>query len=211
MLVIDGEADPTISLTSLVSVITRVRDDFQANVSFDLADGAGRLMPVPKSGDGQYPAGAVYAKAPYMVGTVTYQHPDDKPGLIIYVKATLIKKLSFTTEGYRALNADFPHQETVDQFFDPMQFEAYRDLGHCSGRLVISELQLKQTIGSTEKIKDVFVSLKPVSTDPVDEQLKHQGIHHKQSGERPGSAQDLATEQDRQPESKENSGQYDGG
>jgi hypothetical protein len=30
---------------------------------------------------------------------------------------------------YRGLNPDFPHQTTLDQFFDEDQFEAYRQLG----------------------------------------------------------------------------------
>ena len=30
---------------------------------------------------------------------------------------------------YRTLHPDFPHQSTLDQFFDEEQFEAYRQLG----------------------------------------------------------------------------------
>ena len=30
---------------------------------------------------------------------------------------------------YRTLHPDFPHQSTLDQFFNEEQFEAYRELG----------------------------------------------------------------------------------
>jgi hypothetical protein len=30
---------------------------------------------------------------------------------------------------YRSVHADFPHQSTLDQFYDEEQFEAYRQLG----------------------------------------------------------------------------------
>ena len=38
--------------------------------------------------------------------------------------------MSFKVKGYAAQNPEFPHQSTVDQFFDDVQFEAYRELGY---------------------------------------------------------------------------------
>jgi hypothetical protein len=35
--------------------------------------------------------------------------------------------------GYAAANPEFPHQSTVDQWFDETQFESYRRLGIAVG------------------------------------------------------------------------------
>jgi hypothetical protein len=62
------------------------------------------------------------------------------------VKATVIRQMDFTTAGYLANNPAFPHQTTVDQFFDPDQFDAYRFLGYESGVQMVRDLDLKNSI-----------------------------------------------------------------
>ncbi|EJN13732.1 putative membrane protein [Bradyrhizobium sp. YR681] len=139
IILIDGEADATIALPALVSAAVRIREDFKATLTFPDGLGVDRLVPVDKAVG--YPAGAHFAQAPYVVGRVEYED-GSPPSIVIYLKATLIRDLDFTTSGYRAGNPDFPHQTTLDQFFDPTQFEAYRDLGFRSAALMIKELTL---------------------------------------------------------------------
>ncbi|MDI3561301.1 patatin-like phospholipase family protein [Bradyrhizobium sp. Arg816] len=139
IILIDGEADATIALPALVSAAVRIKEDFKATLTFPAGLGVDRLVPVDKAVG--YPAGAHFAQAPYVVGRVEYED-GSPPGIVIYLKATLIRDLDFTTSGYRAGNPDFPHQTTLDQFFDPTQFEAYRDLGFRSAALMIKELKL---------------------------------------------------------------------
>ena len=50
-------------------------------------------------------------------------------GLILYLKLSVTGNEQELIRRYRALNPDFPHQTTLDQFFDEEQFEAYRQLG----------------------------------------------------------------------------------
>ncbi|WP_257167843.1 patatin-like phospholipase family protein [Bradyrhizobium sp. SRS-191] len=139
IVLIDGEADATIALPALVSAAVRIKEDFKATLTFEPAAGVDRLLPVDK--EVGYPAGAHFAKSPYVVGRVRYE--DDSPdSIVIYLKATLIRDLDFTTAGYRAGSPDFPHETTLDQFFDPSQFEAYRDLGFRSASIMIKELGL---------------------------------------------------------------------
>jgi hypothetical protein len=64
----------------------------------------------------------------YAIGTIEY--PDATKGVVVYVKSTLTAGLPADLYGYRARNKDFPHQTTLDQFFDEEQFEAYRELGY---------------------------------------------------------------------------------
>jgi hypothetical protein len=144
ILIVDGEADPQMGLSSLVSATRRIEEDFKAKLDF--ADGMGppRLMMYPERDDGtdpRYPSTARYAAAPFIVGKLTYDHPTEKDGILIYVKSTLIQQMDFKTAGYLALNPDFPHQSTVDQFFNSAQFDAYRCLGYESAEFALSALK----------------------------------------------------------------------
>jgi len=143
VLIIDGEEDPSISLSSLVSATRRIEQDFGARLDFPSGEsGPERLVMYPSSSG--YPAGVKYAKAPFLVGTIAYN--DGSHGVLIYVKSTVIRQMDFTTAGYLANNPAFPHQTTVDQFFDPDQFDAYRFLGYESGVQMIRDLDLQNSI-----------------------------------------------------------------
>jgi hypothetical protein len=140
ILIVDAEADPKISLASLVSATRRIEEDFGATLEFEDGMGPTQLMMYPpKRG---YPADVRYATAPFMLGKLTYRHEKEKEGHLIYIKSTLIEQMDFTTAGYLASNPDFPHQSTVDQFFDSAQFDAYRCLGYESATAAITALKL---------------------------------------------------------------------
>ena len=48
---------------------------------------------------------------------------------MLYLKLSLTGDEVELLKRYRTLHPDFPHQSTLDQFFDEEQFEAYRQLG----------------------------------------------------------------------------------
>ena len=50
-------------------------------------------------------------------------------GLLLYLKLSVTGNESELIQRYRLTHPDFPHQSTLDQFFDQEQFEAYRQLG----------------------------------------------------------------------------------
>ena len=50
-------------------------------------------------------------------------------GLLLYLKLSVTGNESELIRRYRARHPEFPHQTTLDQFFDQEQFEAYRQLG----------------------------------------------------------------------------------
>ncbi|MBB4509568.1 patatin-like phospholipase family protein [Rhizobium leguminosarum] len=138
ILAVDAEQDGEINLSSLVSSANRIKEDFGATIRFLETRGPEVLIGQESH---QYPGGVKIAKSPYIIGEIAYK--DGSHGALIYIKATMISGLDFATDGYRAANPDFPHQTTVDQFFDPEQFEAYRDLGRKSCNLAIKELSLR--------------------------------------------------------------------
>jgi hypothetical protein len=53
----------------------------------------------------------------------------DEIGLLLYSKLSVTGNESELIKRYRMLHPAFPHQSTLDQFFDEEQFEAYRQLG----------------------------------------------------------------------------------
>ena len=82
-----------------------------------------------------------------MVATISYA--DGSMGTLIYLKTALIKDVSFKVKGYAAQNPEFPDQSTADQFFDEVQFEAYRELGYR-----IADKMLKSPAPVSEGEKD---------------------------------------------------------
>lgn len=61
-------------------------------------------------------------------------------GYLIYLKPTMTGDESPELRGYAALNADFPHNPTLDQLYDEDRFESYRQLGEHVGERLCQEL-----------------------------------------------------------------------
>jgi hypothetical protein len=154
ILVVDGEADPSKSLSALVSAARRVNEDFSATISFDPDGGPASLFSTTAM---HYPEGSSYSRRSFLVAQINYK--DGSTGLIIYLKALIPKELSFVSLGYKAKNPDFPNQTTLDQFFSPDQFEAYRELGYQIAWSMLKDLELDARIGDSDLIQDRYDSL----------------------------------------------------
>jgi hypothetical protein len=50
-------------------------------------------------------------------------------GRIVYLKPCFIRDMPADALSYGLMNADFPHESTLDQWFSESQFESYRSLG----------------------------------------------------------------------------------
>lgn len=157
IVVCDGEADKDTSYSGFVSVARRAQEDFGASFYFEPGIGPERMVANLPLG---YPSNAKAAASPYMVARISYPAAGNLPamsGIVIYIKATMIDDVSFVTKGYKGSNPDFPHQSTVDQFFQAEQFEAYRELGYASARKCIRELDLGDLFGSPMRIWDQYL------------------------------------------------------
>jgi len=53
----------------------------------------------------------------------------EETGYLVYLKSSLTGDESQIVSEYHGRRPLFPHESTVDQFFDESQFEAYRELG----------------------------------------------------------------------------------
>jgi choline dehydrogenase-like flavoprotein len=60
---------------------------------------------------------------------VRYLTGPQRTSLLLYLKASRTGDEAADVEEYRALHPDFPHEGTINQFFDEAQWESYRRLG----------------------------------------------------------------------------------
>ena len=118
IVVSDGGADPLYAYEDLGNAVRKIRIDLGISISF------------PET----MPRAFVRADATNrhcVVGQICYRavDPGAKDGVIIYLKPSLTGDEPTDVLHYASTDANFPHQTTVDQFFDEPQFESYRRLG----------------------------------------------------------------------------------
>ena len=108
----DGEQDNNLTFESLGGAVRKCRIDFGVDIQIDprriqKKDGVSRTHCV--------------------VGRIIY--PDDPPGWLLYLKASLMGDEPEDVTQYHSVHKDFPHETTANQFFTESQFESYRKLG----------------------------------------------------------------------------------
>jgi hypothetical protein len=116
---VDGEADPDFTFPGFMTLVRHAQIDFGVEIDAKLDD----LRPDPKTKLSQTHCGLF---------RVHYPRLDDAPkgeGLLLYLKLSVTGNEPELVRRYRLVNPEFPHQSTLDQFFDQEQFEAYRQLG----------------------------------------------------------------------------------
>lgn len=123
ILCVDGEADPTFAFQGLMTLVRHAQIDFGIKIE-------------PKLDDLRPDSETRHSKCHFHLCRIHYPKPDGAPpsdppplGLLLYLKLSVTGNESELIRRYRANNPDFPHQTTLDQFFDQEQFEAYRQLG----------------------------------------------------------------------------------
>jgi hypothetical protein len=121
IIVSDATADAEMSFSDLAHAIRLIQIDMgiKIDVRLDFLVGAGE-----KRLSGVHCA----------IGTIHYT--DDETGELLYIKSSVTGDENVYVSEYRARYALFPHETTLDQFFDEVQFETYRSLGmHVGERL----------------------------------------------------------------------------
>ena len=79
-------------------------------------------------------------------------------GLILYMKLSVTGNELEMIKRYRTVHPDFPHQTTLDQFFDEEQFEAYRQLGVHAAEGLFSRALLQDCVNPIS-VSDWFAGL----------------------------------------------------
>ena len=125
----DATTDPKWLFTDLANAIQKARVDFGIAIRMDTRP----LVPDPETGR---------STTPFVVGEIDYGKGSDgktRMGTLIYIKSTMIDKLPQDLYHYRKEHPSFPDESIADQFFDEVQFEAYRELGFQIGRRVFTQ------------------------------------------------------------------------
>jgi hypothetical protein len=150
----DASGDALYGCGDLHNAMERCRVDFGAEIEIT-ADEIGKITP----------AGAPpRASAHYAIGSIHYTPGDPADdGVLIYVKPALQASDSADLLGYSRTNPAFPHDSTVDQWFDESHFENYRALGEAAGRAALGSI--REAIGRLLALEQAPVS--PAVLTPV--------------------------------------------
>ncbi|MER8595732.1 hypothetical protein NKH33_30005 [Mesorhizobium sp. M1182] len=120
MVCVDGEADPKSTFHGQMTLVRHAQIDFGIRIEPRLDE----FRPDPTS---------KFSRTHSQTFRVHYPEAGDgRPsaiGLILYLKLSLTGDEMELLKRYQAIHPDFPHQSTIDQFYDEEQFEAYRQLG----------------------------------------------------------------------------------
>jgi hypothetical protein len=151
----DAECDPSIGFKSFTEALRHAYVDLGIVVDIDLT------MVRPDTATGmsrshcavglvRYPARQVKGTD----GELVEEHP---VGYLVYLKNSLTGDEPEPVLNYKSEHAAFPHESTVDQFFDDAQFESYRSLGfHIAEQAFAGWIE-------TREFRDWLVSSGPVA------------------------------------------------
>ena len=168
IVVVDAEADADYALDGLGNLVRKARADFSAEIEFvDRAEldrwqesdeeeqqhflkYVGSLEelrsakhdepaqpPAPGLRENDLRPHAAVAFVRYGAAELPAE-ATESTGVLVYIKPTLSGKEPTDIVNYQAANPDFPHQTTVDQFYDEAQWESYRKLGDLIAQRVIA-------------------------------------------------------------------------
>jgi len=125
---VDGSQDGTAAFDDLGATVRKIRIDLGIDIVFD------EPMSIYPRGHPLAAGGRYGAMAEIRYGDV--DGAGAPVGRLLYVKPALRGDEPRDVLQYASANPEFPHQSTVDQFFDESQFESYRKLGsHVVDRL----------------------------------------------------------------------------
>jgi hypothetical protein len=115
----DADADPDYSFEDLANAVEKCRRDFGVKIEIDTS----AIKPGKST---------QLSKAHFAIGKITYpplSGEKENTGVLLYLKSSLTGDESADVLGQRAVDNKFPHDTTVNQFFNETQFEVYRALG----------------------------------------------------------------------------------
>ena len=143
----DAGADPDYAFSDLKNLLIRARNELEISIEFSEEQDPEKIIrPGLRTGESarHYAIGNIFA----LPGK---GEAKEWIGHFIYVKASVTAQKTKSAEEaiyqYKSYHPDFPHESTVDQFFDAEQWEAYRKLGEEIGRDLFSEFDQEVSIG----------------------------------------------------------------
>lgn len=149
ILLSDCGADPDRKFDDFGNAVRRVREDFGVEIRIDVS-------PLRPGADGK-------PRQHMVAGDIVY--PPSEPngvadrGVLLYVKPTLTGSEPPDVTQYARRNESFPHETTLDQFYDEAQWESYRRLGeHAAEQALASITRAGRELKDLPNLAPFFVS-----------------------------------------------------
>lgn len=143
----DAEEDAKFKLEGIGGAIRKCRVDFGVVIDLNLE----ALEPL---GD---PAAS---RLHYSVGLIRYPESEGQCGVIIYIKSSVTGDEPVDVIEFRKRRPEFPHESTLNQFFDESHFESYRALGHHAAQAIFPadarEALKNNNFDVCATLKDIF-------------------------------------------------------
>jgi hypothetical protein len=154
---VDGEADPESTFQGHLTLVRHAQIDLGIRIEPRLDE----IRPDPKSR---------FSRTHSQLFRIVYPKTGDGRaegiGLMLYLKLSLTGDEAELLKRYRSVNPDFPHQSTLDQFYDEEQFEAYRQLGvHVAGGTFAPALMTRNA--RPNDVRDWFEQLAANMLEPA--------------------------------------------
>jgi hypothetical protein len=144
ILLCDNGCDPTYRFDDLGNLARKIRTDFGAELT--------PIAPDAPLGD-HFAASGDFAKRKTRAGKCALAYwivypPSGSAGrrdrsLLNVLKPNMIPEAPLDVVEYRTENEAFPHQSTLDQFFDDAQWESYRKLGEATAEAALDQDSLR--------------------------------------------------------------------
>ena len=214
ILIVDGEMDADFTYGGLANLVRKARIDFGAEVRFlterqldevvveevrpyigtlaQLQRGVWKDVPEDESkphGRLEKPGRDGFSLAHAALARVTYASADGDPeaySWLLYVKPTLTGREPVDVREYHASHPIFPHESTIDQFFDEAQWESYRRLGEYIADVLFGSVENLVPEGGRTLLKDW--GWKPDWTEPVEPEAQDLQVPEPAQAPKPGPA-----------------------
>lgn len=123
IIVSDASADPGYGFEDLANVLRKARIDLGIQITLETRD----LVPG---------ASGAASSQHVVVGDIIYPGVSGPPdtGKLILTKPAVLASDPQDLREYQRAHPTFPHQATINQFFEEDQFESYRELGYQAGK-----------------------------------------------------------------------------
>lgn len=178
IVIVDGEMDADYTCEGLANLVRKARIDFGAEVRFLTEDQLDEVVhkavrpyvgtleqlrrgkwSVQEEQNGAGPHGRLeeagetgLSLAHAALGRITYDSNPKAVSWLLYVKPTLTGREPVDILEYHKAHSKFPHEPTIDQYFDEPQWESYRRLGQYIAEMLFGEIeQLLPGAGSSQK------------------------------------------------------------
>jgi hypothetical protein len=144
ILLCDNGCDPDFRFDDLGNLARKIRTDFRAEMRPIEPSGkrARYFATVQEFGKRKLREDKCALLYEIRYPGVDHETPSSDRTLLIVLKPNKLSHAPVDVIDYASVNEEFPHQSTLDQFFDEAQWESYRKMGEVTAEAAVGEAAL---------------------------------------------------------------------